>query len=250
MKINEGKHIGRVLFVVEGSSYEFNLLKRVFVDILNYDFIQKRRNGLERFINGKDHLSRVAVINTAESNIRDITENDDYLQDVFTLLIEKYDYPVDNAAIFYLFDRDPKSNTDIQRIRDYINMLKNPYENKGYLRGGELLLSYPSIESYLITALDSGYETIRLSLGKDAKEYVSKHNYIQLNKLDSGKVENAARAFGEFVGNYTDNVDSDDFYPISSAIFEDQENDYISKKGFRLFSMLTLALIQLGIITE
>ena len=52
MKINQNQSVGTVLFIVEGSRYEFNLLKRIFVDIFHYEYIQSRRNGMDRYIAG------------------------------------------------------------------------------------------------------------------------------------------------------------------------------------------------------
>ena len=43
---------------------------------------------------------------------------DHYLDDMFQKLIKDYKFPVHKATIFYLFDRDVKSNTDIRLIQD------------------------------------------------------------------------------------------------------------------------------------
>ena len=40
----------------------------------------------------------------------------------------------------------------------------------------------------------------------------------------------------------------DEFSEASHSIFKKQENDYLSGEGFRVFSMLTLAFLQLGIL--
>ena len=150
MRLNKDKRIGRVLFIVEGSQTEFSILKRIFCNLLGYSYIEKRRNKPNYFTSTKDRFSQVAVINTRESNIRDISENESYLDDVFDVLREQYRFPVDQSAIYYLFDRDPKSNTDFELIKTYILSLANPYENGDY-KAGQLLLSYPSIESYIIS---------------------------------------------------------------------------------------------------
>lgn len=112
MKLNKNKHIGRLLFIVEGSQTEFSILRRIFCNLLGYSYIEKRRNKPTYFISTKDRFSRVAVINTHESNIRDISQNETYLDDVFDVLREQYQFPFDQSAIYYLFDRDPKSNAD------------------------------------------------------------------------------------------------------------------------------------------
>lgn len=147
--------------LVEGSKYEFNLLQKIFVNIFHYEYIEKRRNKPNRFISGSDPYSRVVVINTKESNIKDITDNDQYLDEMYAFLQEKYDYPVDQSAVYFPFDRDPESNKDRERIRFYIRNLKSVYENDNFLRAGQLLLSYPSIESYTITALDESCDELR-----------------------------------------------------------------------------------------
>lgn len=144
MKINPEKHIGRVLFIVEGSRTEFTLLRQIFCNLLGYSYLEKRRNRPTFFVSQQDQYSRVAVINTKESNIRDISENDNYLDDVMDMLREEYQFPVDQSAIYYLFDRDPKSNTDVPLIQQYIEALADPYDNANY-KAGQLLLSYPSI---------------------------------------------------------------------------------------------------------
>lgn len=42
--------------------------------------------------------------------------------------------------------------------------------------------------------------------------------------------------------------DVDDFAPASHAVFTRQETNYLQGEGFQLFSMLTLAFLQMGII--
>ena len=179
MKFNKEKHIGRVLFIVEGSQTEFSILRRIFCNLLGYSYIEKRRNRPVRFTSTKDRFSQVAVINTRESNIRDISENESYLDDIFDALREQYRFPVDQSAIYYLFDRDPKSNTDSDLIENYIHSLANPYVNDDGYKAGQLLLSYPSIESYIISNFREETSTLRFQLGKDAKAYIGKNTDIQ-----------------------------------------------------------------------
>ena len=90
---------------------------------------------------------------------------------IFETLISEYDFPVDNAAIYYIFDRDPKSNVDAALIERLIKTLKNAYENEDGLRGGMLLLSYPSIESYNISNFMDDTCNMQFSLGDEAKAY-------------------------------------------------------------------------------
>lgn len=247
MKLNKGKHIGRVLFVVEGSRTEFTILKRIFCRLLGYSYIEKRRGQLPYFKDAEDRFSQVAVVNTRESNIRDISENEAYLDDVFDTLREQYHFPVDQSAIYYLFDRDPKSNTDPARIEEYIRSLANPYVNDDY-KAGQLLLSYPSIESYIISNFRDITSTPRFPLGRDAKAYIGENTDIQINKISEETLIKAASEFLKYLESEKIMFDMDEFSKASHTIFTRQEAEYLSGKGYRLFSMLTLAFLQMGII--
>lgn len=247
MKLNKDKHIGRVLFIVEGSQTEFSILRRIFCNLLGYSYIEKRRNKPTYFTSTKDRFSQVAVINTRESNIRDISENESYLNDVFDALREQYQFPVDQSAIYYLFDRDPKSNTDSSLIEKYIFSLTDPYDNDDY-KAGQLLLSYPSIESYMITNFRNVADSLRFSLGKDVKDYISKNKDIQINKISEETLIRAANECLHYLTSEQIAFDIDEFAEASHAVFTKQEDEYLSGKGFRLFSMLTLAFLQMGIL--
>ena len=184
MKLNKNKSIGRVLFIVEGSRTEFSILRRIFCNILGYSYIEKRRNRPTYFVSIQDRFSQIAVVNTRESNIRDISENEKYLDDVFDVLREQYKFPIDQSAIYYLFDRDPKSNTDPALIEKYILSLANPYDNNDY-KAGQLLLSYPSIESYLVSNFRDAANFLRFSLGTDAKKYIGQNTDMILGVTSS-----------------------------------------------------------------
>lgn len=247
MKLNKNRHIGRVLFIVEGSRTEFSILRQIFCNLLGYSYIEKRRNRPTYFANTNDRFSKIGVINTHESNIRDISENEAYLDEVFDVLREQYQFPVDQSAIYYLFDRDPKSNKDSALIEKYILSLANPYDNDDY-KAGQLLLSYPSIESYIISNFRDTANTPRFSLGKDAKAYIGRNTDIQVNRISEETLINAADEFLKYLSGEQIAFDIDDFSEAGHTIFTKQETEYLFGRGFRLFSMLTLAFLQMGII--
>lgn len=247
MKLNKEKHIGRVLFIVEGSHTEFSILRRIFCNLLGYSYIEKRRNKPTYFTSAQDRFSQVAVINTRESNIRDISENETYLDDVFDALREQYQFPVDQSAIYYLFDRDPESNTNPTLIEKYIFSLTNPYDNEDY-KAGQLLLSYPSIESYIISNFKDETNSLRFQLGNEAKSYIGKNTDIQLNKITEETLLKATFEFLRYLESEQISFDIDEFSEASHAVFTKQEAEYSSGTGFRVFSMLTLAFLQMGII--
>jgi hypothetical protein len=87
MRINKEKSIGRVLFIVEGGKTEFVLLRRIFCDVLAYEYIEKRREKATYFQSRNISTSKVAVINTEESNISFIKDKNQYLENIFSTLI-------------------------------------------------------------------------------------------------------------------------------------------------------------------
>jgi hypothetical protein len=103
------------------------------------------------------------------------------------------------------------------------------------------LLSYPSIEAYTVSGFEKNSCEMRKNLGSELKTYIGGNKNIQFNKFSESIVLNAA---DEFL-----NYDLDDFSPTSKEIFSRQEKEYLSGNGYKLFSMLTLAFMQLGIIT-
>lgn len=58
---------------------------------------------------------------------------------------------VEDARIYYLFDRDrtPGSNSNTHVIKQFMSTLKN-YQDNRYDMQGLLLLSYPAIESFTL----------------------------------------------------------------------------------------------------
>ena len=54
LKINKNKTIGEVVVVVEGESEEFKLLKHIFVDVFDYNYIPvKRKRGITDILKSK-----------------------------------------------------------------------------------------------------------------------------------------------------------------------------------------------------
>ena len=164
------------------------------------------------------------------------------------MLREKYQFPVDQSAIYYLFDRDPKSNTNVPLIQQYIETLADPYDNANY-KAGQLLLSYPSIESYVISNFVDDTKSISFSLGSEVKSYIGENPSIQINKLSEETIVHAAQEFLQYlITAGLEDWDIDNFSPTSSAIFQKQETRFLQGAGFELFSMLTLAFLQMGLL--
>lgn len=215
---DNNKRIGKVLFIVEGIKTEINILHRIFTKIFDYQYEKLDRLDRYRPYNKKDNpLSSIFVINTEESNIKYIDDASGYLDNLFTKLINDYKFPVDKAAIFYIFDRDNYSNTNENLVVDLINRLGNSREsNDEYDRQGLLLLSYPSIESFTAS------------------------NYIK-NSFNL-EIEKAIKNIG------IESYDLDNFKDTNLKIYNYEENHYRKTKKYKLLSLLCAALLDLGLI--
>lgn len=226
MKICFNKNIGTVIYFVEGAGTEFNLLKIIFGKLLHYDYIEKRRNSPAKFINNQCGHSRVYVINTKESNIKDISETA-YLDKICEYLINTYGLDMDNAAKFYLFDRDNQSNTDVKRIEWYLSMLTEPYGD------------------------DTHEYTFKL--GKDIKSCIGlpeNQKEIQFNKITDKTLLHAENEFMKYLGYIGAEFNLDRLSELNEAVFKEEETYFAANQKYRAFSTLILSLLYLGILEE
>lgn len=249
MKLMKNKRVGKVILIVEGSRHEFSLAKKIFVDVLGYTQIEKKRDSVRSYIRNGDKHSIVAVVNTKTSNISSVND-EEFLDKVFEELIEQYDFDLDNSAIYYLFDRDPESNVDLQLITDLIRKLKNSRENDNSIRGGMLILSYPSVEAYEISNFVDESFQLEARLGKELKEYINRNaKMISINKIDEESILHAQAEMGKFLEEREILIDLDDFSGTNEAVFVEEEQNYREKGKFKLLSMFSCVLMDLGILS-
>ena len=249
VKINKDKSIGKVLYIVEGGSTEFFILSKIFNKILDYQFERITRTLPYKKFNSKvNPTSKVFVINTETSNIKTISKDNEFLDNLFTELIESYDFDVNDAAIYYLFDRDPKSNTDIEFISYMLKILKNARDNDDYDKQGLLLLSYPSIESFTLSNFRNNSFDYTASTGDELKDILDNEriNQSRISTKTLSFATNELLKSLERVGLLE--FDIDNFGETNIKLFEHQENIYYSNGCYRALSLLCISLIDLGII--
>lgn len=251
LRFNDNNNIGTVIYFVEGESTEFTLLKIIFGKILGYDFVAKRRDKPARFIDNNCPYNRVFVVNTSESNIKDISDKD-FLDSVCEALINEYGLDLDNAAKFYLFDRDTESNTDKEQIKYYLNVLAEPYgDDTDFEKGGLLLLSYPAVESFVVSNfIEESYKQ-QFKLGSELKTYignVENQRIIQFNKITPSTIEFATKEFVTYLDNMGITYDLEELKTINIGVFEAEENNYKLNEKYNVVSELVLSLLYLGII--
>ena len=247
--LNKNKSIGKVLYIVEGEKTEPYILHRIFTKILEYNVeIIKRNKPYHQYTCSTNYNSRVFVINSEESNICFIEKNNNYLNNMFKLLIEDYDFDVDNSAIYYIFDRDSHSNNDITFIKDLISTLGNSRENDNYLRQGMLLLSYPSIESFTMSNFHNNRFNEEVSTGTDLKQKLNTLKYFPNNINEETLKFAVSELLKSFNQMNINNYDLDDFSNCNMDIFNFEEENYSNNKMYRILSLLCISLLDLGIL--
>ena len=88
IRINKEKSIGKVLFIVEGSKTEPYLLWRIFAKVFDYQVETiLRSHPYQKFNSKVNPTSQIFVINTETSNIKTIAKDNDFLNNLFELLI-------------------------------------------------------------------------------------------------------------------------------------------------------------------
>ena len=221
MELIENKRVGKVLLIVEGSKHEFSLMKKIFVDVLGYTQIEKRR------------------------------EREEYLDQIYEELIEKYEFDIDNTAIYYLFDRDPESNTDTVLIKKLIQCLKNSRENDENMRNGMLILSYPAVEAYEISSFEDESYNKQMRLGSDAKKYINEHaKTISMNKICKANIIHAGVEMLKYLEQKKIPLDLDEFNNTNGMVFDEQEKNFRESDTFRILSMISCVLMDLGVLIQ
>ncbi len=262
IEINKDKHIGDVIFIVEGEKTEINLLKHIFTKIFNYKFISKVRNGKVTenisYFQGVDK-SCIVVVNTKTSAINSVLktdengniELDDFSEQLIYELTLNYNIQINKSAVFYLFDRDPKLNTNISEITNIMELLKNPYENENNLEGGLFLISYPAFESFITSNFENECCNTNFYLGKDLKNYNTSNKYMH-NKITEDTLKKATENFLSYLNieniSFDNDLDLDDFSKVNVEILNKQEKYCITNKGYRLVSLFIIVFLNLGLI--
>lgn len=249
IKLHKDKSIGKVLFIVEGTRTEPFILKKLFTQIFDYQIDTKIRGKAYKQYNSKINSdSKVYVINTKDSNIKSIQKDDGFLDNLFQELIDNYDFDIDNAAIFYIFDRDDRSNTDSSFISEMMTKLVNSRDNPGNNRQGLLLMSYPSIESFTLSCFQNNVIDEEFGTGKTLKTFLGLQA-INQQKIDESALLHATSEMLKALGLINDcTYDLDDFSECNIEVFNFEENNRKTKGLYRCMSLFTICLLDLGLI--
>lgn len=249
LKINKEKSIGEIIIVVEGESEEFKLLKHIFTNILDYNYIPLKRNKTikDSFKSKTNKNSTVIVANTSNSNIKSIITDNDYKDKLYSLISKEYHKSLKNTPIYILWDRDRESN-EKEFIKKSLETFSNSLDNDNYEMNGLLLLSYPCIETYEISNFNKRLWKKTFISSKEAKQYkkelsISMENITEKTLLLA--LENMHKILLEF-GILT--YDPSNFKSINNRIFNKIEEIYKHNKYMIPLSLISIMLVDLKII--
>lgn len=249
IKINKDKNIGKVLLVVEGESTEFYLLHKIFTRVFSYQYEKMDRMMKYRKYNEQDGInSSIFVINTRESAISTIISQDEFLDEIFEKLIVEYKFPVDRAAIFYVFDRDVKSNTDPVLIRNLLRSLSSSRDSNDFDRQGLLLLSYPCVESFVASNFIEDAIQLSFETGKELKQYLHSVKINQSRITEGTLLKAISEMMGAMQHLGVTEYSLDQFSDTNLFIFNQQEEHYLMNQKYKLMSLLCIILLDLGLV--
>lgn len=271
-KIDKTKNIGNVIFVVEGGrpetgGTELRLLKKIFADILGYE-VQELRRGSEEFIGyGQNPNFRVFALNLPKNQLTQLTE--EAMDELFCRLREEFHIKPEDCPIFYLYDRDVLSYKRNELRKKYVRKYTDPYGTETGDQG-QLLLSYPAIESYLMSCVKTNTVEMSFQLGQETKvaltneictEDCADKTDIHLETVDlvfTNETEEMEKRLIHSI-NEMDNglktmgvqtYDLDNLAPTLLEVYDYQQQKYIEENTFSLLSFVGMALLELGVITE
>lgn len=271
-RIDKNKNIGNVIFIVEGGrkktgGTELRLLKKIFADILGYE-VQELRRGSEEFIGyGCNPQFRVFALNLPKNQLTQLTE--DAIDALFCRLREEFGIKPEDCPIFFIYDRDALSYKRNELRGKYVKKYTDPYGNDNGDQG-QLLLSYPAIESYLLSCIEDDTFKQSYLLGQQAKsaltnlicneDYETKTD-IHMKTVDSVFTEESIEAENRLLHSINEmnnglttmgvgEYDLDNLAPILLDVYDYQQQRYISENTFSLFSFVGMALLELGVIVE
>lgn len=250
--LNRNKSIGKVVFVVEGDKKEHTLLRHVFNHVLDYSVIDVKRNksNYTKYVSNNNPNSRIFVVSAKSSNLKSAGEDGKaYLDSVFSTLYNDYSLDTTNAAVYYVFDRDNESNF-FSVAEKLSRTLKNSRDN-GIDANGLLLLSFPCVESYIKSCIDD-YKFETIGTPKELKEIVSSSSY-QYNQIEELSLIRACNymllGINQICGRDLKASDLDDFADLGCKLLSEENDLYLDKKQYRILSLLSVAFIDLGIIS-
>lgn len=174
-------------------------------------------------------------------------DDKEYIDLLFDKINRYFCVDISNAAVYYMWDRDKDSNK-YDKVKNLLEKFQNSRDN-GYEMQGLLLLSYPSIESFIVSCFEDNTAEIEIN---DIKKYLTNNKY-NYNKIDENKLINAADVFlkryRKILNKDFSIIDVDvNMKDNNIGILDYEENYYSKNKFYYYFSCIIISLFDLGLI--
>ena len=250
LKVNKNKSIGEIVVVVEGESEEFKLLKHIFVDLFDYNYIPyKKSRGITDIMQSKTNKnSTVFVVNTNSSSMKSLLEPEDFKDNLYNLIMKDYQRSLKNVPIYILWDRDHKSNTK-KTVLKCLDVYRNSQDNN-YNMYGLLLLSYPCVESYELSHFNKQAYLMKFRSSLEVKKEVraNARKYSLANITEKSLLVAAQNMHKSFENMKIYSYEPSDFYKVNKKVFEMEESFLKTDGYYKALSLITVMLVDLGII--
>lgn len=252
-RIDASRNIGKVIFVVEGGrpegGTELRLLKAIFTDILGYETKELRRGADDEFVlHGSNPYSVVYGLNLAKNQLTQLTEES--MDSLFRRLRDEFGLKPENCPVFFLYDRDVKSYKKNELRTKYVIKYTDPYGTADGSQG-QLLLSYPSVESYTVSCFGTALSKDRYELGADLKKDLEPHPVKETDIREMRHLIRAAEKMDEALRELgCADYDLDDLAPTLLAAYDAEQTLYKQEGGFSLLALISLALMELNVLVE
>lgn len=253
LKINKNKSIGTIVIVVEGENDEFRLLKHIFTEVFDYSYISLKRNKImqHEFVS-KDSKNTVIVANTNSSNIKSIIDDSNYKDKLYNLLKKEFNKNLKNTRIYIIWDRDKDSSYD-EKVQEYyikaINTFYSSFDNN-YDMNGLLLISYPCHEAYNLSNFEKKLYREVFSTSNNCKREFNESRY-NIKKINEKTLLLAVENMHRGLINYDiHQYDPSNLKLVNNKVYRKEEEQFKTYKNFNALSLISMMLIDLGIIEE
>ena len=254
LKINKNKAIGTIIIVVEGESDEFYLLKHIFTKVFHYNYISYKRTKTikHEFVSLENPNNHVIVANTNSSSIKSIINDKDYKDKLYYLLKSEFKKNLKNTPIYIIWDRDKDEKTDKGIEEQYkiaLECFANSMDND-YDMNGILLLNYPCHESYILSNFSKTEWKEKYYTSKECKRK-SNMALCSINDINDKTLITAVTNMHRRMVSYNiTNYDTSNFKKTNETIYRKEEECFKNNKYFDSLSLISIMLIDLGLITE
>ena len=207
------------------------------------------------------------ALNLPKNQLTQLTE--DAIDVLFCRLKEEFKLKPEDCPVFFLYDRDVLSYHKNELRGKYVKKYTDPYGTKDGNQG-QLLLSYPAIESFLLSCIMDDTFKLSSKLGKDAKNILvnelcpngyKDNSDIHIRTVDMIFTEQPKEAENRLIHaiNEMDNglaeigiqtYDLDDLETTLLDVYDSQQEKYKDMDTFSFISLVGMALLELGVIIE